>query len=178
MRKCLTLFLLAITFQVVAQTYPITGINISLSGSPDANTANWGSGTSMLSITATTKAENGRVTPHVVESKLLVTIKKGGTKICGIYTGNSAPASGFNTLTKVWSGSNAVSFLGQDCVLPPGDYEICAQFFGYGAAGATSLSEEKCKPFTIRGNEQLAINDTNKRNSVFFMILYSFFVKV
>lgn len=57
MKKNLTLFLLAITFQVVAQTYPITGINISLSGNPDANTINWGSGTSMLTITASTKIQ-------------------------------------------------------------------------------------------------------------------------
>jgi len=154
MKKCLTLLFFAISLQVVAQTYPITGINISLPANPDANTINWGSGTSMLSITATTKAENGRVTPHVVESKLLVTIKKGGAKICGIYTGNSAPASGFNTLTKVWNGTNAVALLGQDCVLTPGDYEICVQFFDYGPVGMAPLSEEKCKPFSIREKEQ------------------------
>ncbi len=154
MKLHLSLFLLLITFQVVAQNYPITGINISLPANPDANTANWGSGTSMFTITSTTKAENGRVAPHVMESKILVTIKKGGKKACGSYTGNTAPESNYSALTKVWSGINAVSLLGQDCVLTPGDYELCVQFFGYGAAGMAPLSEEKCKPFSIRENVQ------------------------
>jgi len=154
MKKCVTLLLLVISFQVVGQTYPITSINISLPASPDANTANWGSGTSMFTITAATKVENGRVAPHVMESKILVTIKKGGARICGTYSGNSAPASNFSTLTKVWSGTNAVALLGQDCVLSPGDYEICVQFFGYGGAVVVPFSDEKCKTFSIRAIEQ------------------------
>jgi len=154
MKKHLTLLLLVITFQVVAQTYPITGINISLPANPDANTSNWGTGTSMFTITSTSKAENGRVAPHVMESKILVTIKKGGTKVCGSYTGNTAPEANFNTLTKVWSGINAVALLGQDCVLTPDDYELCVQFFGYGPVGMAPLSDEKCKPFSIKEKEQ------------------------
>src|ERR1035437_6631760 len=122
MKKSLTLLLLVIAFQSFAQNYPITGTNISLSTNPDPNTAIWGSGTSLFTITSTTKAENGRVAPQVMESKILVTIKKGGTKTCGSYTSNTAPGSNFNTLTKVWSGLNAVTLLGQDCVLTPGDY--------------------------------------------------------
>jgi hypothetical protein len=151
MRKVLLFIVMALAMPCFAQNYPVTSINISLPSSPDANTANWGSGVSMLTITATTKAQNGRVDPHVMESKLLVTIKKGGTKICGDFSGNSAPASNFNSVNKVWSGANAASYLGKGWVLAPGDYEICVQFFGYGAAGATALSEEKCKSFSIRG---------------------------
>ena len=75
MKKCLTLLFVAISLQVVAQTYPITGINISLPASPDANTANWGTGKTMLTITATVKAVTGRVDPIVEECKLLLTIK-------------------------------------------------------------------------------------------------------
>ena len=156
MRKILPLLFLIISVQVFAQTYPITGINISLPANPDANTANWGNGTSLFTITANSKAANGRVDGHVAESKILVTIKKGGAKVCGSFTANSAPASNFNTLTKVWSGSNAVSLLGQGCVLPSGEYEICVQFFGYGAASPAPLSEEKCKTFSIRAKEQLS----------------------
>ena len=124
MKKLLTLLLLFFTVQVIAQTYPITSITISLPANPDANTANWRSGTSLFTITANSKAANGRVDGHVTESKILVTIKKGGAKVCGSFTANSAPVSNFNTLTKVWTGSNAVSLLGQGCVLSAGEYEL------------------------------------------------------
>ncbi|MHB1178927.1 MAG: SdrD B-like domain-containing protein [Daejeonella sp.] len=154
MKKILTLLFLVICVQVFAQTYPITSITISLPANPDANTANWGSGTSLFTLTASAKAANGRVDGRVQESKILVSIKKGGAKVCGSFTANSAPASNFNTLTKVWSGSNAVSLLGQNCTLPPGEYELTVQFFGTGAAGVAPLSEEKTRAFSIRGNEQ------------------------
>ncbi len=154
MKKILTLLLMVIAVQVLGQTYPITGITISLPANPDANTANWGSGTSLFTITANSKAVNGRVDGHVTESKILVTIKKGGAKVCGSFTANSAPGSNFNTLTKVWSGSNAVSLLGQGCLLPAGEYELTVQFFGLGKAGLAPLSEEKTKPFSIRAKEQ------------------------
>ena len=156
MKKYLVFLLLTVAFQGFAQTNLITGINISLPANPDANTANWGSGISLFTITANSKAANGRVDGHVTESKILVTIKKGGAKVCGSFTANSAPASNFNTLTKVWSGSNAVSLLGQGCVLPAGEYELTVQFFGNGAAGIAPLSEEKIKPFSIRAKEQLS----------------------
>ena len=55
----------------------------------------------------------------------------------------------------MWSGTNAVSFLGKECALAPGDYELCVQFFGFGATGMAPLSEERCKSFTIQGKEDL-----------------------
>lgn len=150
MKKYFTLlFLLVITIQAIAQNYPVTGINISLSGSPDPNTANWKSGTSLLTISATTLADNGRIAPIVLASKILVTIKKGGVKAYGDYTINSAPASDFNTPSKIYKGDSAVSFIGKSFILAPGDYEICVQFFGDGAAGLTPISEEKTKAFSI-----------------------------
>ncbi|MDB5012439.1 MAG: hypothetical protein JWQ25_641 [Daejeonella sp.] len=154
MKKFFTLLFLVLSAKLFAQTYPITSITISLPANPDAIIASWGTGPSLLTIVATTKLENGRVDGRVQESKLLIIVKKGGSKICGAYTNNSAPASNFNTVTKVWSGNNAVSLLGQDCTLPPGDYELCAQFFGYNNGKTIPFSEEKCKSFTIRGNEQ------------------------
>lgn len=156
MKKILLLFFLLVSVQVIAQTYLITSITISLPTNPDANTANWGSGTSLFTITASSKAVNGRVDGHVIESKILVTIKKGGSKACGSFTANTAPASNFNTLTKVWSGSNAVSLLGQSCVLPAGEYELTVQFFGPGTTGLAPLSEEKVKPFSIIAKEQIS----------------------
>ena len=154
MKKILTIFLMVISMQMFAQNYPITGINITLPSSPDANTANWGTGVSLLTISASSKPQNGRVDGSVMESKLLVTIKKGGSVVCGSFNSKSAPPSNFNVPTKVWSGLNALSFLGKECVLAPGDYEICVQFFGYGTTGVAPLSEEKCKPFTIQSKEK------------------------
>lgn len=149
MKKYFTLLLLVIAFQGFSQTYPITSITISLPANPDANTANWGGRTSLLTITATTLADNGRIAPNVIASKILVTIKKGGVKAYGDYTINSAPASDFNTPTKIYRGDSAVSFLGKSFVLAPGDYEICVQFYSNGAAGSTPISEEKTKAFSI-----------------------------
>ena len=139
-----------------AQTYPITGITISLPPNPDASFTKMGTGTLMLSITASAKQVNGRIDPRLESSNILVTIKKGGAKICGLYTSSSAPSANFNSPIKVWSGNNAVSLLGQDCTLAPGDYEFCVQFFGQGPTGLAPLSEEKCKAFMIKAHEQQA----------------------
>lgn len=155
MKRILCFILISVAFQGFTQNYPVSRIAITIPSNPDANTANWGGGTSFFMISASTQLVNGHVEGSVVESKLLVTIKKDGAKSCGSYTGNSAPASNFNTPTKVWGGNNATAYLGKDCVLTPGDYELCVQFFGYGAAGAAPLSEEKFKPFTIRAVEQI-----------------------
>jgi len=148
------LLIIASSVQGFAQNSMITNINITLPASPDPSTANWGSGTSVFLISASSKATNGRVDGSVIESKLLVIIKKGGSKVCGSYTSNTAPAADFNAMTKVWSGSNAVSYLGKDCLLASGDYELCVQFFGYGSTGSIPLSDEKCKPFSIKAVEQ------------------------
>jgi hypothetical protein len=152
MKRILSCFLLLISAGGFAQTYPVTSITVSLISNPDANTNNWKSGPSLLSISASGKLINGKVEPQLSESKILVTIKKNGSKICGSYNINSAPAANFNSANKVWSGNNAVSLLGQGCTLPPGDYELCVQF--YGAPGAMILSAEKCKSFTIKAAEQ------------------------
>ena len=157
MKKLIRLLFLFVSLQLQAQTYPIiTSITISLSPNPDAKTNNWSAGASMLAINASTRLINGKIDGRVQESKILLTIKKGGAKVCGSYTSSSAPGSNFNAATKVWSGSNAVSLLGQECNLPPGEYELCVQFFGAGPSGLTPLSDEKCKPFTIIANEQLS----------------------
>ncbi len=142
--------------RIFAQNYPVTGITISLPANPDANTANWGSGTSQLTISATARAVNGRVDGLAQESKILVIIKKGGGKVCGDYTSGNAPEAGFSTISRVWAGNNAVALLGKGCILPPGDYELSVQFFQSRGAVASLASELKTKPFTIRGNEQQA----------------------
>ncbi len=100
------------------------------------------------------RAVNGRPDVRVEDSRILVIIKKAGGKVCGSFTNASAPAANFTTLNKVWSGNNAVSLLGQECTLPPGDYELTVQLFANGPRGLEPISEEKIKAFTIKGNEQ------------------------
>jgi hypothetical protein len=146
--------LLLITIQVCAQNYPITGITITLPPNPDANITKWSNGTSMLSISAVAKAgQGGRIDPALESSRILVIIKKGANKVCGSFESQTAPSANFNSISKVWSGSNAVSLLGQECILVPGDYQLCVQFFGNGPVGPIALSDEKCKLFTIKGME-------------------------
>ncbi|MFI5137651.1 MAG: hypothetical protein ACHQIM_07475, partial [Sphingobacteriales bacterium] len=156
MKKFLAILLVMVSVQVFAQNNVISAINITLPANPDANTANWGTGKSLFMISATAQSATGRIDPAVEESKLLVLIKRGGNTVCGAYAGSTAPAADFNTMTKVWSGTNAVSFLGKDCTLAPGDYEVSVQFFGYSNGKYIPLSDEKTKPFTIKGNDQEA----------------------
>ena len=138
-----------------AQQYPITGITISLPSNPPANTANWGTGASTIVITAQTRLVQAQIDGHVAESQVLVTIEKGGSKVCGSYTSATAPMSGFSSAVKTYAGSNAMALLAQDCTLPPGDYQLCVQFFGNDSTGGFgAFSEKKCKLFSIRGNEQ------------------------
>ena len=139
--------------QIFAQTNPITGITISLPANPDANVANWGTGTPFI-ITA--KTASGKIDPSVAESKILVIIKKGRAKICGAYTINTAPAANFNMAAKVWSGGNAVAFLGADCKLPPADYELSVQFFGSSNGKLIPLSNEITKQFSVKREVQIA----------------------
>ena len=155
MRKIWWFFVLIFSTQISAQTFPITSINISLPANPDTKTANWGTGSSMFTITANARTINGKIDDRVRDCKILVVIKKNGSKICGSNTGNTAPLANFNTSTKVWSGANATSLLAQECTLPAGDYELCVQFFVDGAIGTTPISEEKRKQFTIKGPEQI-----------------------
>jgi sporulation protein YlmC with PRC-barrel domain len=156
MKYTLTLLLLALTFWVSGQNL-ISPITITLPAKPPANTADWANAVPPVMIMAQTKPVNGGIDGMVIESKILVTIKSGGNKICGSYTPQSAPNAGFNSLTKSWNGANVVSFLGQDCSLKPGSYELCVQFYNY----ETKLIGEACKPFTIADNKDVSYSPPN-----------------
>jgi hypothetical protein len=149
MKKFITIVLIAFAAQAFGQSNLVTGINIALPATPDANTTNWTNGISLLTITANAHAVSGHVDPALESAKILVIIKKAGTKICGFYTSANAPAAGFTTLTKVWSGNNATALIGQTCLLLPGSYEVSVQFFNYSNNKMLAVSEEKTKAFTI-----------------------------
>ena len=146
----LFLLLLATAFFARTQTV-ISAINITLPANPDAYTANWGTGTSPFIITAAVRMSNGHIDASAEDARLLLTIKKDGKKVCGSYTPATAPPANFNSVSAAWSGPAAVALLGQDCTLPPGDYELSVQFFASGAAAPVPISEERTKPFTIMG---------------------------
>ena len=151
MKIAVTFFFLAMTMQLFAQTNLITGINISLPTNPDANTANWGSGQNIFNIYASTRPLAGKLDPQLEESKILVLIKKSGSVFCGSYTKNNAPNPNFTSVNKIWNGPNAVSLIGQSCVLTHGEYELCVRF--YGGPLNNPISDEKCKTFTIKAND-------------------------
>lgn len=152
MKKHLVLLLLAITFQGFAQSNLITGINISLPANPSGNIAEWSKAMPPLMISAQTRMENGKVSPMVVESSILVSIKGNGA-VCGSYTADNAPQTNFNSPAKVWTGEAALNLLGKSCVLKPGTYELCVKFYGNGAAGQVLIGEG-CKSFTIKETER------------------------
>ena len=163
MKKILSILTLFISINLRAQNYPIT-VSLSLPNNPNANTINWGEGTSMLMIKASAKVVGTKIDQTIEESKILLTIKKGSAKICGANTGNSAPDANFNSAMKVWVGKNAVALLGQNCVLLPGDYTICVQFFGSTTSGFKPLSDEISKPFSIKSDDQKALLISNFPN--------------
>lgn len=154
MKKINLLLLLIMPMFLLAQQNPITSITISLPQNPDANTIKWTTGASMLTITAMTKTVNGRMDPLLEGSKVLVNIKKSGTTVCGSNNIGSAPQANLAATNKVWSGNAAVALLGQECTLPPGDYELCVRF--YGGPRNAALSEEKCKAFSIRSSDAIS----------------------
>jgi len=146
--RLLFTFLVAFAFQTFGQN-TISGINIILPSVPDANTANWNTGFSMLAITANAKMENGRVANDAEAARVLVFIRKNGIKACGTFNTGTAPLAGFTSAIKTWSGSQAISLLGEACTLAPGSYEVVVQFFGSKNGMTVALSEPKTKPFTI-----------------------------
>ncbi len=161
MKKILPLILLLIAFQAIAQNNAITSITISLPANPDANIANWTTGSSLLTISANAKMENGSVAMAAEESKILVFVRKNGIRVCGAYNTGTAPLAGFITPTKAWSGNQAVSLIGQTCTLAPGSYELVVHFFGPKNGSSVSTSEEKVKAFTILNTEQLLQSPQN-----------------
>ena len=152
MKKKIGLGFITIFFAVFTFAQGVN-IGITLPANPPANTASWGQGSAIFNITAT-----GNMTP-LINSNMLVFIKSGSAVICGSSNVASAqPSNIISNAPKTWSGNNAASLLGQNCILPAGQYEICVQFYGYGAVGTVQqerrLLAEKCKPFIIVDKEQ------------------------
>lgn len=150
------ILLLLISFYCVAAMGQnlIAPITISLPANPPANTADWATAMPPVMINAQSKLRNGQVPGEVLESRILVTIKSSGSSICGAYTQQTAPRSNFSTVTKNWNGANVLSLLGKDCILSPGTYELCVQFYNLNPAAGNGVLGEACKTFTIADTKQ------------------------
>ena len=155
--RMLLLLLFVLPGQALAQTYPVTSITISLPANPDARTANWGAGGNgapQFAIRAVARtAGQGHLDPAIADSRILMIVRNPAdkSKVCGVYTGATAPAANFNISAKEWSAKDIAALLGRDCTLKAGDYELSVQFFsGQGIA----LSGEATRAFTISNRKR------------------------
>ena len=149
MKKIFSLLITLCSLAAFGQ-YPVSNISITLPPNPAANTGDWAM---PFVITAQARLLQGQVPGKVMESRILVHIKKNGGKSCGSFTQQTAPLSNFNSATKSWSGAAAVGLLGNACVLPPGEYQLCVQFFS-SYAPVEALSSEVCESFIIADTKQ------------------------
>lgn len=145
MKRILCLLITLSSLAALGQQYPVSSISITLPPQPMPNTGDW---SMPFVISAQARLVNGQVPGNLVESRILVTIKKDGVKFCSGYTPQNAPLSVFNAPTKTWSGGTAFALLGNNCFMPPGNYELCVQFYSSNAP-PMPLSNEVCKSFTI-----------------------------
>lgn len=155
MKRIISLLITLCSLAAMGQ-YPVSSISITIANNPPANTADWVTAMPPLMITAQAKLVQGKMDPRVQESRILVTIKNGSNKICGSFTQQTAPLANFNSATKNWSGAVAIGLLGNSCVLQPGTYQLCVQFFS-SYAPIEPLSNEVCKSFTIADTKQSTV---------------------
>jgi len=142
MKKTILLFISFYCLALHSQTPTIT---INLPSNPSPDTAQWGTGSNIFNIFVAGANMN-----MLLESNILLTIKSNGSVKCGSYTPETAQTSNIiNATPKSWIGSSAAALLGQDCMLPPGNYEVCVQFYGYKPGSRNTLVLEKCVPFII-----------------------------
>lgn len=163
MKRIFTLLLVLASLGTLAQQYPVSSISITLPPQPRPNTGDW---PMPFVISAQARLVNGQVAGNLIESRILVTIKKDGVKFCSGFTPQNAPLSAFNAPVKTWSGGTAFALLGNNCFMPPGNYELCVQFFGQGAVAGqnVALSNEVCKSFTIAETNSGGTNYTPPQN--------------
>ena len=108
----------------------------SMPSNVPANTADWGSLTTLF-VLATA---NGTPIPSsLADGNVAFTIKKGGSKVCG----GTLQAAQFTARTKAYKANEISSMLG-GCVLNPGTYQLCVQFFANTNGSLVPVSAEKC----------------------------------
>ena len=87
---------------------------------------------------------------NIVGSKLVVQIKKGGTRICGNDQQSSVFLDAFQT--RNFSANELTGYLTQCPKLSAGSYTLCVQFYG---EDRKEKSSEMCRPFTVEDEVQV-----------------------
>ena len=160
MKKYLLVFISLWCNTMLGQAPTIT---INLPPNPNPDTSQWGTGNNIFNILVAGANMN-----MLFESNILVSIKSNGVVKCGGPNSASAQPSNIATSSpKSWVGTSAQALLGQDCLLNPGSYEICVQFYETrNGAASGKLLLEKCMPFIIANKEQEVCSPTINVNPI------------
>jgi hypothetical protein len=124
---------------------PINIINFTVKQKLPADVSTWNSVPASLILVAKYMGQG-----NVVGSKLVVQIKKGGTRICGNDQQSSIFLDAFQT--RNFNANELTGYLTQCPKLSPGSYTLCVQFFG---EDRKEKSPEVCRPFTIEDEVQV-----------------------
>lgn len=148
MKKYLLVFIILWCHTILGQAPTIT---INLPPNPNPDTSQWGTGNNIFNILVAGANMN-----MLFESNILVNIKSnGGVKCGGPNAASAQPSNIATSAPKSWVGTSAQALIGQDCILNPGSYEICVQFYeSRNGAASGKLLLEKCMPFIIASKEQ------------------------
>ncbi len=117
---------------------------ITMPANPPANVAEWAQ-----PFIISAMIQQG--TPNDIKSdecKMVISIKSDGKPVCGKYTSTNAPYYKFHSIVMSIYKEEILSHLGE-CVLKPGQYELCVEFFGFN----NRVMGSSCKPFTIADNK-------------------------
>ncbi|MBC7640931.1 MAG: hypothetical protein H7174_01115, partial [Flavobacterium sp.] len=157
-------FLLLLVFCNLAIFGQTPTISINLSPNPSADTSTWCSGNNVFNIVVA-----GANMGKLQQSDILVTIKSNGTLKCGGTPSTAQPSDIVGNAPKSYIGTAAQGLLNQECILTPGTYEVCVQFFGDTNGAVKGLILEKCVPFNIPDKQQevcsppINVNPTNQK---------------
>ncbi|NNV55064.1 hypothetical protein [Limnovirga soli] len=141
-KQCLTMVCFICSFMLHAQENAISVSNFTVKNQLQSNISEWGNTPGALLLVAQNSSWGDRPV------KLLIAVKKGDSKICGIADGITLDyfkARSFGT-------NELLAGLGNCETLPPGIYSLCVQFRGMSDNRQwVNISPEVCKPFTVDG---------------------------
>lgn len=136
----------------VAQT-KISPVSITAPGTLPANIADWNQIAQPIMATAVLQ-NGGPIQTSNIETKMLVSIISDGKPICNKYTKENAPFVKFSSRNLTITKSDILSSLNSECILKPGQYELCIQFLDL----KNNVLGQSCKMFMV--------NDVKEQNTI------------